>query len=130
MNGVTLILLVLAGYMAIGAVFAGVFVARGVAMVDHAAAGSGWAFRLLIAPGVAALWPLMLSRWVLAARTGVHEPVVAREGAAMSRLRRAHAAVWMVLGPVLIGAVAAAWWLRPPAGIEAAANESAAGARP
>jgi hypothetical protein len=57
------ILGMLAGYLAAGAVFAAAFVARGVSSIDPAAAGMPWSARLLIFPGVAALWPLMLVKW-------------------------------------------------------------------
>lgn len=64
----TSVLLVAATYSAIGAIFAAVFVMRGVSTVDHAATGSRWTFRVLILPGVAALWPIMLARWIRAGR--------------------------------------------------------------
>jgi hypothetical protein len=51
-------------YAACGLVFAVPFVAVGIHRVDPLAAGSGVAFRLIILPGVAALWPLLLARWV------------------------------------------------------------------
>ncbi|MFM9994821.1 MAG: hypothetical protein ACKVU4_03355 [Phycisphaerales bacterium] len=51
-------------YTALGLGFAILFVVIGLPRVDHAAAGASWSFRLLILPGVAALWPLMLRRWV------------------------------------------------------------------
>ena len=54
----------LAAYLAFGAAFGIVFVAAGVHRLDKQAEGAGWGFRLLILPGVAALWPLLLSRWV------------------------------------------------------------------
>ncbi len=63
----------LALYAAIGVLFALVFAARGVGRVDPNARGAPLGFRLLIVPGVAALWPLMLRRWVGA------EPGPARE---------------------------------------------------
>jgi len=50
------------GYLAVGLVFGLVFVFALVQRVDPAAKGSGVAFRLLILPGVAALWPLVLLR--------------------------------------------------------------------
>ncbi len=53
----------LEGYLALGTVFASAFVARGVSRIDPAAAGMPWSARLLIFPGVAALWPLMLVKW-------------------------------------------------------------------
>lgn len=53
----------LEAYSAAGLLFAAAFVFR-VQRVDSEAQGSGIGFRLLILPGVAALWPLLLSRWL------------------------------------------------------------------
>lgn len=50
-------------YLAMGAVFAAVFVTRGVDRIDPMARGAGWGFRVLIAPGSALFWPLLLVRW-------------------------------------------------------------------
>jgi hypothetical protein len=50
-------------YLAVGLVFALIFSVRGVKRVDPAAAGGTFGFRLLILPGAAALWPLLLRRW-------------------------------------------------------------------
>lgn len=71
------ILLAAAAYAAIGAAFGLLFITSGVGRVDHAAIGAPWSFRLLILPGVAALWPLMLLKWVRATRPdpdGDHTP--------------------------------------------------------
>lgn len=51
-------------WLAAGLVFALAFVTAGVQRVDPAARGAPWGFRLLILPGAAALWPLLLLRWV------------------------------------------------------------------
>ena len=51
-------------YTAVGAVFAVAFVTAGVQRVDPDARGSGIVFRLLIMPGSAAFWPLLLGRWI------------------------------------------------------------------
>lgn len=51
-------------YLAAGLVFALAFVTAGVQRVDPAARGGTWGFRLLILPGAAALWPLLLARWL------------------------------------------------------------------
>jgi hypothetical protein len=60
-------LLTLAGiYAAVGVVFAVPFVLRGAGRVDAAARGGSWGFRVLILPGVAALWPLLARRWLAA----------------------------------------------------------------
>jgi hypothetical protein len=51
-------------YAALGLLFGVSFVAWGIEKVDPAARGAGIGFRILILPGVAALWPLMLVRWL------------------------------------------------------------------
>jgi hypothetical protein len=66
------IVAVLAIYAALGASFAVPFLIAGIHRVDSHADGSGLGFRLLIFPGVAALWPLLLVRWL----RGVSEPPV------------------------------------------------------
>lgn len=71
------ILLAAATYAVLGAVFGVVFVTAGVGRVDHAAVGAPWSFRLLIWPGAAALWPLMLLKWMRVSRStadGEHNP--------------------------------------------------------
>jgi hypothetical protein len=50
-------------YVLAGVLFAVPFAAKGVMVVDPVAVGSPWGFRLLITPGVIALWPLMAMRW-------------------------------------------------------------------
>lgn len=59
-----IIAMALAIYTAVGLLFAIAFAASGVDRIDTAAHGSGLAFRLLIIPGAAALWPLLLRRWL------------------------------------------------------------------
>ena len=58
-----LLLIFAASYAGIGVVFAALFLARGVHRVDHATVGAPLGFYLLVFPGVAALWPLMLFTW-------------------------------------------------------------------
>ncbi len=53
-------------YVAMGFLFAIAFVSRGVSRIDGQAAGAGLGFRLIILPGVTALWPLLLHRWIRA----------------------------------------------------------------
>jgi hypothetical protein len=48
------------------AVFAAVFVAFGIGRVDPIARQAPLGFRLVVLPGCAALWPLLLRRWVTA----------------------------------------------------------------
>jgi hypothetical protein len=59
-------------YALIGLVFAAVFVSLGVQKLDSEARGSSVGFRLLIIPGVAAFWPMLLARW----SRGVAEPPI------------------------------------------------------
>ena len=56
----------LTAYGLIGAVFAVAFVAMGIQRVDSVAEHAPLGFRLIVLPGVAALWPLMLVRWLRA----------------------------------------------------------------
>jgi len=58
------------GYALVGLVFAGFFVSLGVQKLDSEAKGSGIGFRLLIFPGAAAFWPMLLARWT----RGIVEP--------------------------------------------------------
>lgn len=66
MHPVELMLVALGIYLGLGVLFAAGFVVMGVGRVDPAARGAGPVFRLFIAPGVAALWPVMLAKWVRA----------------------------------------------------------------
>jgi len=50
-------------YAVIGLVFAIIFAFAGVGRIDESAKGASLAFRLLIIPGAAALWPILLLRW-------------------------------------------------------------------
>jgi hypothetical protein len=57
-------------YAGLGLIFAVPFVWLGVQRLDSTARGSGIAFRLLILPGVVALWPMFVFR----RRQGIVEP--------------------------------------------------------
>lgn len=50
-------------YAALGLLFGAAFLTAGLARIDPAARASRWGFRLLILPGVVALWPWLLRRW-------------------------------------------------------------------
>ncbi len=51
-------------YTGIGLLFAIAFLTVGISQVDPDSKGSGVGFRLIILPGVAALWPVLFTRWV------------------------------------------------------------------
>ncbi|HEY2013460.1 MAG TPA: hypothetical protein VGH38_08165 [Bryobacteraceae bacterium] len=57
---------VLTAYGLAGAVFAAAFVTLGIGKVDPVAAHAPVGFRLIVMPGAAALWPLLLVRWIRA----------------------------------------------------------------
>ena len=51
-------------YALTGVAFAVLFLPLGLPRLDHRVAGSPTSLRLLILPGVAALWPLFAWRWI------------------------------------------------------------------
>ncbi len=70
MFALNLVLIGVACYVVIGVCFAAAFVTKGVSRVDPVAADAPRGFRLLIFPGCAALWPVLLVRWVRACKGG------------------------------------------------------------
>ena len=58
-------------YALAGVGFALIFLPHAVARLDPRVAGAPRTLRLLILPGVVALWPLFAWRWM----TGAHEPI-------------------------------------------------------
>lgn len=59
-----LILSVVASYAGAGLLVSIAFVCFAVERVDHGARGAPMAFRIAIIPGCAALWPLILMKWL------------------------------------------------------------------
>jgi hypothetical protein len=57
----------LTAYGLAGLVFAVAFVTMGIQRVDSVAEHAPLGFRLIVLPGVATLWPLLLVRWLRAA---------------------------------------------------------------
>jgi hypothetical protein len=58
----------IAVYFAVGAAFALVFLSFGLRRLDPIAALGPLRFKLLIAPGFVALWPVVLSLWLFGER--------------------------------------------------------------
>jgi hypothetical protein len=54
----------IAAYAAAGVLFATAFVTVGVGRIDPAARGAPLGFRVLIFPASAALWPLLVIKWL------------------------------------------------------------------
>lgn len=51
-------------YLLAGVIFASFFLWRGAAVLDEAAKGISWKTRALLFPGSAALWPVLLRKWL------------------------------------------------------------------
>lgn len=103
---------VLATYLAAGGLFCVAFQLRGLPVVDPASRGSGLGFRLLISPGVTALWPWVALRWLRAIRGGVPGPAMDPVGA-LGRLRTAHGLLWKGLAVLVPIGIGVALWSRP-----------------
>jgi len=52
------------GYLAIGLVTAVVVLTKAMKAIDPSTKGSTVTFKLIILPGVVALWPLIVRRWI------------------------------------------------------------------
>jgi hypothetical protein len=53
-----------AAYVAIGVLVGLPFIVIGLGRIDPAAKAAPWTFRILVLPGVVALWPLLMRRWL------------------------------------------------------------------
>jgi hypothetical protein len=61
---IPILLATLGIYLALGLVFAVPFAILGARKIDPSAAAATWGFKLLIIPGSAVFWPLLLRRWL------------------------------------------------------------------
>ena len=59
-------------YVLLGLVFAPFFVTVGAGRIDPSVKHSSWGFRVMIVPGVIALWPILAGRWL----RGVQPPPI------------------------------------------------------
>lgn len=55
-------------YVAAGLLVGVPFLIFGIGRIDPAAKGAPWTFRLLVLPGVVAMWPLLARRWWTSSR--------------------------------------------------------------
>lgn len=107
MTAVVECLLAVAGfYLAMGVLFGSAFHLLGLRRLDVAAAGAGVGFRLLITPGVIALWPLLALRWW---RPAVTSQLLGNAESPVSpkALRGRHQLAWRLLaalGPLVLAA--------------------------
>jgi hypothetical protein len=70
---ITALLLLTALYLFCGFVFALAFVTKGVDKMDEGARGAGVGFRIIIIPGTMVFWPVLLKKWIAAAKQEVHD---------------------------------------------------------
>jgi hypothetical protein len=66
---VSIILIVVAAYLAAGFVFAIPFILKGITKVDEGAHGATWGFRIIIIPGTIVFWPFLLKKWIKATKS-------------------------------------------------------------
>jgi hypothetical protein len=69
---VTILFYILGIYILAGFLFAVVFLFKGIEKVDVSAHGATWGFKLIIIPGVVALWPVLLNKWIKS-KTASHD---------------------------------------------------------
>ncbi len=50
-------------YYALGVLFAIVFITMGISKVDEGAKETSIGFRLILIPGIALFWPVLLNKW-------------------------------------------------------------------
>lgn len=110
---VSFLLLAVGVYSIVGIAVAGWLLSGRLAALDAGMAEAGWAARLILVPGIVALWPLVLQRWTTrtTSPTGPLDSPGRMEG-----VRRRHpilvVAVTAVVGPAVF--VALAGRLTPP----------------
>jgi hypothetical protein len=105
---------VLAGvYAVMGVLFAVPFVCRWAGQLDASARTGSWGFRLIILPGVVALWPVLAGK-VWRVHKGAYVPPVAEKPVPPRWLRKIHGMGFRVLAVAMPVVCAAALVLRPP----------------
>lgn len=110
----------LAAYTVLGLLAAIPLHARGLVAVDPGVHGAGLRFRILITPGVVALWPVLIRRWL----TGAPPPGPWSGGVRPLRLRRLHGLLIKLLAvaiPILCGAALIAREAGPSTALESPA---------
>lgn len=106
--------LLLAGaYAGLGLIFAVAFHTMGLKRLDHGADGAGWGFRLIITPGVVALWPVLLVLW-LKRNPSENESIQLGSSVSQRTLRAWQRFVWFALVVLVPVGLALALAQRPP----------------
>lgn len=106
----TMLVTVAAVYAGCGLLVAVLFLARWCKAFDPSATAGSWGFRVLIVPGIIALWPVILAK-VWTVRRGGSAQGPAETPVRQETLRRNHGLAFIalaVIGPLLF-AVALIW---------------------
>ena len=111
-------LMIVGIYAVLGILAAIALHVKGLHILDSATRGSGWGFRVLVTPGLVALWPILIHKWRKAAAGGEvlpdpHRPIAPRA------LRTTQKVSWRAIA--LIAFVIAAFGVvnRPEVTVEA-----------
>ncbi|XAL99555.1 hypothetical protein OT109_18495 [Phycisphaeraceae bacterium D3-23] len=67
---INLLILLVTVYSVVGAVVSVLLAFVGLGRIDPVAAHAPWFFRLMVLPGLAGLWPVMLVKWARAEKGG------------------------------------------------------------
>ncbi|MFN7117585.1 MAG: hypothetical protein ACK4TA_12355 [Saprospiraceae bacterium] len=70
MSFITIIVALFYLYLGVGLLFGLWFVFRGVNHLDHQMESASWQVRLLLLPGTAALWVVLLNKWLKTRKHG------------------------------------------------------------
>ncbi len=91
-------------YTVVGLLLAVALHFKGLGRIDEDIADAGVVFRLLITPGMVALWPLLVTRWLSAGRSGsqLDDADTPRSSAALRQAHRKLAATTTVVISVLV----------------------------
>lgn len=60
----SIFLWILGTYLGLGVLFVFPFQVKGIYVIDENAKGGSMGFRLIIIPGIIALWPFLLKKWL------------------------------------------------------------------
>ena len=104
--------LLIAAYLTIGSLFSVIFHRHGIHAMDPAARNAGLGFRLIVTPGLIALWPVIARRWIQA-KGGGYGRFEPPRGPSPERLRSHHALLWKAFAILLPGILAIALHERP-----------------
>ena len=61
---VSVFLIAIAAYLAVGVVFTIFFQLKGLSKIDEGVHGSSWGFRIIIIPGCIVFWIVLLRKWM------------------------------------------------------------------